>query len=72
MQEYEGLVFERSIVKLDILQLERDVLDAVQDNAESWYGRQDRVEVIAPASPQVVVEDIVLEEDVPLPESPLG
>ena len=46
MQKYEALVFDRSIVKLDILQLEKEALDLVQQNAVTWYGRDDRVTTV--------------------------
>lgn len=44
MQEYDSLEFDRSIVKLDVLKLEKKVFDSIPENSVSRYGRQDRIE----------------------------
>jgi len=42
----DALTFDRSIIDLDILKLEKTLLNQVQNNNSTWYGSQSRVEIV--------------------------
>ena len=44
-RKMDDLIFERSIVQLDILQLEKKLLNQLQDNSSKRYGATDRMQV---------------------------
>ena len=49
-RKHDELTFERSIVQLDILQLEKKLLNQLQDNGSRRYGSSDRIQVLTPAT----------------------
>lgn len=46
-KKQDALVFERSIVDLDVLQLEQKLLSSVQNNSQDRYWVESRVEIIS-------------------------
>ena len=53
-KKYDELIFERSIVQLDVLQLEKKLLNQLQDNGSRWYGSTDRIQIITPDWDEIV------------------
>ena len=50
----DDLVFERSIVQLDILHLEKKLLNQLQDNWSTRYGSSERMQIITPEGEELV------------------
>lgn len=53
----DALTFDRSIVDLDVLKLEQKLLNEVQWNNSTWYGSQNRVEIVTTYKEDIVKKD---------------
>lgn len=67
-KKYDELVFQRSIVQLDNLQLERELYDRVFKWRESWYDKNEKRLVVTIWKPHEEVQPELIEWDIVLPE----
>jgi hypothetical protein len=67
-RKYDELVFQRSIVQLDNLQLERELYDRVFKWRQSWYDKNEKRSVVTIGKPVDEVQQEVVVSDIVLPE----
>jgi hypothetical protein len=67
-KKYDELVFQRSIVQLDNLQLERELYDRVFKWRESRYDKNEKRVVVTIGKPQDEVQQEAVVGDIVLPE----
>ena len=67
-RKYDELVFQRSIVQLDNLQLERELYDRVFKWRQSWYDKNETRSVVTIGKPQDELQQEAVVGDIVLPE----
>ncbi len=67
-RKYDELVFQRSIVQLDNLQLERELYDRVFKWRQSWYDKNEKRSVVTIGKPQDELQQEAVVGDIVLPE----